>query len=224
VVDGVGYTAFTADVLPTGRLEMRSAIPALGSADAAEVDECEDPFFTPTGKSWDSADMPVEWRFNRGAVPSRVGEWRAQREVRAAHSIWTKVNTECGRDDKVDFSYSFAGNSGRKVGYDEHNIVTFGDLDEGALAANYTWYVGRTVREVDLSINKHDYHWTAKAGGKNKYQIVNIASHELGHQVGLDDLDDPHGQLTMFGRINEGEMKKLSLGLGDVRGAETVSP
>lgn len=229
VVDGVAYTAFSADILPTGGMQVKSAVPATsqatsGTAASTEVGECDDPFFTPTGYTWDSASMPIEWRYNRLSTPENVGQWRAQGEMRTAHSIWTKVNSKCRNADRVSFAYRFGGNSGRRVGFDEHNVVTFANIDDGALALNYTWYVGRTVKEVDIAFNKHDYRWTAKLGGNHRYQIVNVATHELGHQLGLDDLNDPHGQLTMFGRINKGEMKKLSLGLGDVRGAETVSP
>jgi hypothetical protein len=53
---------------------------------------------------------------------------------------------------------------------------------------------------------------------------MNVTTHELGHQVGLDDLGDPHGGLTMYGIIDKGEMSKTTLGFGDLKGAWAVSP
>jgi hypothetical protein len=51
-----------------------------------------------------------------------------------------------------------------------------------------------------------------------------VAVHEIGHTLGLDDLSKPHGSLTMFGVIGKGELRKTSLGKGDVRGAGLIEP
>ena len=46
-----------------------------------------------------------------------------------------------------------------------------------------------------------------------------IATHELGHSVGLDDLYTAEcAEQTMYGYATEGETKKRSLEAGDIEG------
>jgi hypothetical protein len=42
--------------------------------------------------------------------------------------------------------------------------------------------------------------------------------------VGLDDLGNPHAGLTMFGQIGKGELNKVTLGRGDLKGADAIAP
>lgn len=224
-VDGLAFTSLTADVSPDGEVTMLSATPATaGDAPVAGVDECTDPTFVPTGPRWYAADLPVEWRFRRGSVPDGVGRFRSQYALQEAHQVWSTAKTDCKSKDDVSMRFRFDGPSKRKVAYDDVNLVDFGPLGAGALAMNYTWYSGGHILEVDLRLNRHDYRWTNRHGGKNRYQVENVAAHEIGHQLGLDDLGDPHGALTMYGRMSRGEMSKTTLGRGDLKGASALSP
>jgi len=56
---------------------------------------------------------------------------------------------------------------------------------------------------------------------KNAYDVQNIATHEAGHAVGLDDLyEDPYRELTMYGKSSKGETIKISLEQGDIAGTQ----
>ncbi|HEX2296184.1 MAG TPA: matrixin family metalloprotease [Actinomycetota bacterium] len=222
---GLAFTSVTADVSPAGELTMLSATPATpAETSTPRLDECTDPTFEPTGPRWYEGDLPVEWRFRRGSVPEGVGRFRSQYSLQAAHQVWSRARTVCKAKDDVSMQFSFAGPTARRVGYDGVNVADFGPLGAGALAMSYTWYQGGHILEVDLRLNRHDYRWTNRPGGKNRYQVANVAAHEIGHQLGLDDLADPHGALTMFGRISRGETSKTTLGRGDLRGASALSP
>jgi hypothetical protein len=224
MVDGLAVTSLTADVSPDGDLTMLSATPATAGTPSAGIDECTDPTFAPTGPRWYAGDLPVEWRFRRGSVPDGVGRFRSQYSLQGAHQVWSEAKTVCKSKEDVSMRFRFAGSSAKKVAYDGVNLVDFGPLGAGALAMNYTWYQGGHILEVDLRLNRDDYRWTNRPGGRNRYQVANIAAHEIGHQLGLDDLGDPHGALTMFGRMGKGEMSKTTLGRGDLRGAAALSP
>ena len=224
IIDGVGFTSLTASVTPEGGVQTHNATPAAADTSAAEAPECADTFYTPTGRAWQENDLPVVWRFRRGSTPEGMGVWRTQKSLREAHSVWSTSKSRCTDSDAIDFDWDFGGLTKKGVKYDQVNSVEFGALGAGALAINYTWYTGTRILEVDLRFNKGDYPWTNREGGRNKFQVVNVATHELGHQIGLDDLYDPHGALTMFGRIDRGEMNKTSLGAGDVRGASRLQP
>lgn len=222
-IGDVEFTALTAVINPDRSVDMQSAIAAEGATLAPQTEECKDPTFLPTGRSWSAADMPVKWRFRRGSTPPENSIYRTQAALRDAHGVWPTARSRCTEQDQIDFAYEFAGLTDKTVKYDGANIVEFGPLGSGALAINYTWFSGTRILETDLRLNRTDYNWTNRPGGK-KYQVVNVGAHELGHQVGLDDLGDPHGGLTMFGRIQRGEVKKTTLGSGDLRGAGRLSP
>ncbi|MDP9069104.1 MAG: hypothetical protein M3N53_12280 [Actinomycetota bacterium] len=224
VLGGAAFNAITAVINPDHSVEMQSAVAAGISEGGAQAEECADPTFVPTGRSWSAQDMPVVWRFRRSSTPAENSIYVTQRALRTAHGVWPTSNSRCTNRDSIDFAYEFAGLTGKTVKYDHVNIVEFGALGSGALAINYTWFSGTRILETDLRFNRTDYGWTNKPGGDKKYQVVNVAAHELGHQVGLDDLSDPHGGLTMFGRISRGEVKKTTLGSGDLRGAGRLSP
>lgn len=225
VLGDVSYTAITANVSSDGVVLVQSAVNhgTAGEGDGG-VEECTDSTFLPTGQTWAEEDMPIEWRFRRGSIPDGMGMYSSQHALRWAHQVWSRSNTNCNEQDRIDIRYFFKGVSSKRMGYDGVNNVDFGGLGNGALAVNYTWYIGSRIVEVDLRLNKSDYRWTAKPGGRNRYQVANVAAHEIGHQIGLDDLSDPHGSLTMFGRIGRGEVNKLTLGRGDMKGAGTLSP
>ncbi|MDQ4125004.1 MAG: matrixin family metalloprotease [Actinomycetota bacterium] len=225
-IDGLGFTSLTADVTPDGGVTMLSATPAKAETTSSQVrlDECTDPAFTPTGPRWYAGDLPVKWRFRRSSAPDGLGRFRSQYALQRAHQVWSRANTDCKAKDDVSIQFSFDGPSREKAGYDGVNVVDFGYLGGVALAMNYTLYQGGHILEVDLRLNRNDYRWTNRPGGKNRYQVANVAAHEIGHQIGLDDLSDPHGALTMFGRIGRGEMGNVTLGRGDLRGAAALSP
>jgi hypothetical protein len=226
VIDDVSYTAITATVTSSGLAETTGAIAADGTAEAAgaqQVEECSDSFFTPTGRRWKADDLPIVWVFRRGSVPGAVGLYRTQHALRTAHQSWVISRSNCGEADRIEFDFDFGGLTTKEIDYDGANVVDFGSLD-GAVAINYTWYEGTRILESDLRFNKNDYRWTNREGGRNRYQVVNVAAHELGHQIGLDDLGDPHGGLTMFGRVLRGEVSKVTLGMGDIRGATLLTP
>jgi hypothetical protein len=224
LADGV-FHSLTADVSSDGTVTVLGATPAApAEKTSAPLDECTDPAFTPTGPRWYAGDLPVEWRFRRGSVPDGLGRFRSQYALQEAHQVWSNARTDCKAGGDVSMRFRFDGPARRQVAYDGVNVVDFGPLGAGALAMNYTWYEGSHILEVDLRLNRTDYRWTNRPGGTNRFQVVNVAAHEIGHQLGLDDLADPHGALTMFGRISRGEMSKTTLGRGDLRGAATLSP
>jgi len=55
------------------------------------------------------------------------------------------------------------------------------------------------------------------------YDVQNIATHEVGHVVGLADLyEDQYRELTMYGYGRTGETIKISLEEGDIAGAQYI--
>ena len=129
---------------------------------------------------------------------------------------------------------------------DYTNEVFFADLPyDGAIAVCIVYYINagppsqRQILEFDLVFdadlifvdnlgNTHDFSWgnagTTDENNLGNTQIMdlqNIATHELGHALGLADLYDatsPVPEQTMYGYASAGETKKRSLEAGDKAG------
>jgi hypothetical protein len=225
VLDGLEIYSLTADITPEGEVVLGSAQTAYTAASGSQSSgECSDDAFAPTGSSWSSQDeMPIVWHMNRRSIPSGISRDKTLLEARGAHKIWPHAFSDCADADRISFAYRYGGLTTKHPQFNGVNTIDFGSLGNGALAVNYAYFSGTRILEVDLRFNKADYGWSNTAGVQ-KYQVKNVMTHELGHQFGLDDLGDPHGALTMYGRTGKGERNKVSLGAGDVRGAEALSP
>ncbi|MBA7681586.1 hypothetical protein ES703_89926 [subsurface metagenome] len=66
-----------------------------------------------------------------------------------------------------------------------------------------------------------DFDWGI--ADENKMDFENIATHELGHAVGLGDLyDSKCSEQTMYGYASNGETKKRTLESGDIAGIQSL--
>lgn len=108
---------------------------------------------------------------------------------------------------------------------DNQNEVYFADVDSPrAIAVTIIWGVfggppsQRRLVEWDQVYDDVDYDWSS-SGEVGKMDFENIATHELGHSVSLDDLyEDRCSEQTMFGYADYGETKKRTLEAGDITG------
>jgi len=91
-----------------------------------------------------------------------------------------------------------------RLWYDANNQIVEFDI---AFNAFLTWGIDPDD-EGPISLSK-------------MYDIQNIATHEVGHVVGLADLyEDQYRELTMYGYGKTGEIIKISLEEGDIAGAQ----
>ncbi|HUT33118.1 MAG TPA: matrixin family metalloprotease [Planctomycetota bacterium] len=104
------------------------------------------------------------------------------------------------------------------------NAISFGDLPENIIAVTVVWgYFGgppkfREILEADLLFND-GYVWGDAAANPDLMDVQNIATHELGHVAGMDDLYLPDAGLeTMYGYSEEGDLIKRDLYNGDITG------
>lgn len=107
------------------------------------------------------------------------------------------------------------------VSPDGMNEAYFADiLDGNAIAVTIVWYNSftKTLLEWDQVYDDVTFDWSG-AGEAGKMDFDNIATHELGHAVGLADLyNGACMEETMYGYAAEGETKKRDLNAGDIAG------
>jgi hypothetical protein len=105
------------------------------------------------------------------------------------------------------------------------NEVMFANINSpGAIGVTIVWgYFGgppfaRELVEWDMIFDDTDFSWS-ESGEAGKMDFENIATHELGHSVGLDDLyDNKCSEMTMYGYASNGETDKRTLEDGDIAG------
>lgn len=107
---------------------------------------------------------------------------------------------------------------------DGQNEVYFANVStEGAIAVTIVWFNRFTKRfvEWDQVYDHVDYDWSA-TGEVGKMDFENIATHELGHSVGMGDLYNSCTEETMYGFAAFGETKKRDLNAGDIAGVNAL--
>jgi len=111
---------------------------------------------------------------------------------------------------------------------DNKNELYFADIDhEGAIAIAIIWGVFggpppfRELVEWDMIFDDVDFDWGVGETGKMDFE--NIATHELGHSVGMGDLYTSEcSEQTMYGYASYGEIKKGTLEAGDITGIKEL--
>jgi len=105
---------------------------------------------------------------------------------------------------------------------DGKNSLVFGEnyATPGVIAVTSTWYwtTSRRIAEYDISFETNFIWGNVDTSGASVMDIQNIATHEIGHGIGLSDLYNSCTQVTMYGYSGYGETKKRSLEPGDING------
>lgn len=113
---------------------------------------------------------------------------------------------------------------------DNQNEVYFADISEpNVIAVTIIWGIfsgptfARELVEWDQVYDDVSYDWSAESAGvSGKMDFNNIATHELGHSVGMGDLYNSCVEETMYGYSATGETKKRDLNIGDIQGINAL--
>lgn len=108
---------------------------------------------------------------------------------------------------------------------DYKNSIVFGAYsDNNAIAVTSVWFtrVGKRIVEFDMLFNNY-YAWGDATLDASKMDLQNIATHEFGHSVGMDDIySSACSTVTMFGYSNYGEISKRTLEGADITGLQKM--
>ncbi|MFC2009848.1 matrixin family metalloprotease [Chloroflexota bacterium] len=161
----------------------------------------------------------MAYYINPSAISGAVGA------INTSFDIWDSVTQQ------DIFAYGGPTNkSGANQDY--QNTVSWAPLsDQNIIAQATMWYVPgkppRAIIEYDIVFNSL-LPWGIDPDGEgpemiSAYDIQNIATHEVGHPVGLADIyEDQCNVLTMYGYSGLGETQKRSLESGDIKGAQSL--
>lgn len=185
------------------------------------------------GPKWDLAKYPSGISFTINPTAGPAG---AENEVVAGFAAWDSATS-------ATLFGSFTIATDKWWGQlDGRNNVSW-QLITGApnaIAGTWIWVAdkdnsgtlspGDEVLETDIVFNTQKrITWGIDADGEgttykiSAYDVRNIATHEIGHVVGLDDLyETKYSEITMYGYASKGETKKISLEIGDIKGTQAL--
>ena len=108
---------------------------------------------------------------------------------------------------------------------DYKNAIVFGNYPtSGVIAVTSIWYSKATGRiyEFDILFDD-DFSWGDATVDTALMDLQNIATHELGHGIGLGDIYNlTCSEVTMYGYSAEGETDKTTLETPDIKGLQTL--
>lgn len=105
------------------------------------------------------------------------------------------------------------------------NAITWDDYPtEGVIGVATVWYspATKTIVEFDIMFDI-DWTWGDATGDETIMDLQNIATHELGHGVGLADVYEAECRaVTMYGYSDYGETQKRDLEPSDITGIQKL--
>jgi hypothetical protein len=176
----------------------------------------------------------MSWRFLASSTPSALSQSSAASAFKSAANRITGAYNDCGLADNVSATHAYLGSTSTAIGVtntgscgtsDKVNVVGFGTLPSGYLGMTCWRTMSSTVFEADLKLNKAYYHWyTSKPSSCSaKWSVTAAATHEFGHLYGLAHVSETyHPSLTMSPIIKACQASEATLGLGDVRGLNSL--
>lgn len=216
-----------------GKVTVRdsSTTPGLQLWATAVTNPCSDGGYATYGVRWATT---VSWRFLASSTPSGVSQSSAASAFRSAANRITGAYNDCGLADSVSATNAYLGtistaigvtNTGSCATSDKNNVVGFGSLPSGYLGMTCFRTMSSTVFEADMKLNKAYYHWyTSKPSPCSaRWSVTAAATHEFGHLFGLGHVSETyHPSLTMSPIIRACQSSEATLGLGDVRGLNSL--
>ena len=185
-----------------------------------------------------------KWDFNNGKYQNGVpyvicttgAPEGADVEIISAFESWDDATTAELFDTPT---YNIVDSGTLGDGINQVSWEVWPEPTSGAIAISWISYddkdysggpsVGDELLEVDIMFNAL-LNWGIDRDGEGRaytlrqsYDIRNVATHEVGHMVGLDDLyAKAYSELTMYGYGSKGETKKISLEIGDINGTKAL--
>jgi len=174
-------------------------------------------FLTPTKVKWTT--LPVNYVINPNNPQGLAQDFITSAVFNSAETWDAATSKELMNDTyTIDYTATYGVQ-------DYKNAITFGNYpQEGVIAVTTVWYnpATKAIVEFDTMFDT-DWVWGDATVSSTVMDLQNIATHELGHGVGLGDVyDSACSEVTMYGYSDYGETKKRTLEVPDITGLQTL--
>jgi len=174
-------------------------------------------FLTPTKVKW--TVLPANYVINP-TNPQYLGEDFIKSAVFNSAETWDAATSKELMNDTYTIDYTATYGV-----QDYENAITFGNYPTaGVIAVTTVWYnpATKAIVEFDVMFDT-DWTWEDATASSTVMDLQNIATHELGHGVGLADVyDTVCSTVTMYGYSDYGEIQKKTLETPDITGLQTL--
>jgi len=163
--------------------------------------------------------LPVDYAINP-TNPQNLDAGFVTNAVFNSAGTWDAATGKELMNDAYSINYT--------IGYgtqDYKNAIVFGNYPTaGVIAVTTVWYnpATKAIVEFDIMFDT-DWAWGDATVNPSVMDLQNIATHELGHGVGLGDVyETACSKVTMYGYSNYGETQKRTLEQPDTTGLRTL--
>ncbi len=170
------------------------------------------------GVKWKS--LPVNYVINP-SNPQGLSEQFVASTVSTGAETWDNATTA------ELFNNAYSVNYTAQYGVQNfQNAIAFGNYpDSSVIAVTSVWFMrpGKQIVEFDMLFNTM-YAWgDSTTANSSVMDLQNIATHELGHSAGLDDIYSTScSAVTMYGYSTYGETSKRTLEQPDITGLQQM--
>ncbi len=169
------------------------------------------------GPKWPGANPVVQYWINEQGSPEVLDEVD---HIVKSFKVWDQVPTSTLETKYLGMT---AANSCAK---DNINLLKWAKgrdwtLGQGVIAAAYIWYKSDVIQEFDILFNDQHFSWST-SGEANKMDVGHIATHEVGHVLGLD-----HSSVSgavMWPTARPGDLSNRKLHSDDSAGLSALYP
>jgi hypothetical protein len=162
------------------------------------------------------ASQPVRFAIHASGSKDLPQDARDDAAIRLAFETWGSIETSSLRFSEVTLPSIRNGpkrheNDGvNLVFFDEDNSSSFFDAGSGIIAITPVFFDGSgNLIDADIVFNGRDHHFSTDLS-PGTYDIQNIATHEIGHFVGLDHTGIYGASLIPFAFQQETRLRSLS--------------
>lgn len=175
-------------------------------------------FLTPTKVKWTA--LPASYVINPVNLVQTLDETFVTSAISTSAETWDAATS------KELFNNVYTVDNTATYGVQDYkNAITFGNYPTaGVIAVTTIWYnpATKSIVEFDVMFDI-DWTWGDATVDAIKMDLQNIATHELGHGIGLGDVyDSVCSAVTMFGYSDYGEIIKRTLETPDIVGLQTL--
>ncbi|MFH1054996.1 MAG: matrixin family metalloprotease [Candidatus Altiarchaeota archaeon] len=209
-VDGNGVVKDARDMERVDFIHFKKAKPGGGKPGG---DTC----YKLMGVKWNT--LPVNYTINP-TNSNGLTESFVTAAVSTSADTWDADTTPNLFNDaySVDYNASYGVLDGK-------NSLVFGSYsNSGVIAITSIWYNRKTkqIGEFDILFNTY-YQWGDAEQDPALMDLQNIATHELGHGIGLNDIyRGACSAVTMYGYSDNGETDKRTLEQPDITGLQSM--
>ncbi len=214
-----GLDPYTHTYIDPSQPDMTVTVHLLCLADAVDevstLTDCTATAYSFTGWKWNVAENHRVDTWNPDGISSSTVLNRFQTSA----DVWDNQVAA-----NIIGTFTSGGSRNNIPVFDGYNQHGWKDLASTTIASTWTWSSGGIASESDAAYNT-DFSWSS-SGASGKMDLQNIATHELGHTVGMGHSSTASGNscLTMYPSGSLGETQKRTLGDGDINGIKARYP